>query len=130
MKAVHATIFAGPIGLAAVAAAMVATLTATAAASNNPPAMRLRFGDLDLTTQRGIATLYERLITAAEGVCGPAYITGSLIPTPAHVACKEKAIADAVVKIGRPALTQYYLARGGHPTEDTAAVERGVPPRG
>lgn len=128
MKTVHATLCARGIGLVFLASTFLPALSASPAnAGDDAPANTVRFGDLNLTSPHGVATLYKRIVSAAESVCGPAFITGSLLPRPSYVACRKKAIADAVAKIDRPELTRYYLAREGHLTEqDTAGIGGGA----
>ncbi len=55
-------------------------------------AVTVRFGDLDLGTAEGVATLNERIAAAARRVCP---MSGSLEERRIHAQCTEKAIATA-----------------------------------
>ena len=41
------------------------------AATRDAPGVVVRFGDLDLNSQTGVASLHKRIRNAAESVCGP-----------------------------------------------------------
>lgn len=92
--------------LAAIATTLV-SLTAAAGESENaidtPPSMTVKYGDLDLTTQQGISTLYHRLSIAAERVC-PAVDNQNLSALRHARACQSEAIERAVRSIGNPML--------------------------
>jgi UrcA family protein len=68
----------------------------------------VQFRDLDLSKVEGVTKLYGRISHAARDVCDP-------LATQWHPAeyrtCVDKAIADAVVKVNRPLLSQYHQLR-------------------
>jgi len=115
------------ISLVLLAAAVSRVPAASADSSAEAPAIRVHFGDLNLASPQGVAALYNRIVYAAEIVCGPKLATGSMIPLPSYIACSKKAIADAVAKIDRVNLTRYYLMREGQqPVHDAAVAGHGA----
>jgi len=54
------------------------------------------YGDLDLTTRAGLATLYRRIDVAAGYACGSRYLTGSRAVSAYWLACKARATQDAI----------------------------------
>jgi UrcA family protein len=108
---------------------LVSTLTATAAvagllfagaATAGGPAstatvevarVAVSYGDLDLDTEHGAATLQRRIAAAARQVCGA--------PSPRELRlyqkaqeCTTAAIARAVEEVGSPRLAKLHAARG------------------
>lgn len=61
---------------------------------NAPRTMLVRFGDLDLKSDSGKATLGRRIAYAAATVCGPADQL-SYFSRKANLACEDDAIANA-----------------------------------
>jgi UrcA family protein len=75
MKKAPAPTWVGGIGLAFLTAASIsAPLAKSADSTARPPAMTLRFNDLNLGSARGNAALYCHTVSAAEIVCGQAEI--------------------------------------------------------
>jgi UrcA family protein len=75
-----------------------------------PVTRTVNFADLDLTNTRGVATLYQRIKTAADKVCefngSRAYETMLV-----HVhRCTKQAIAQAVRDVNCAELTSLHLA--------------------
>jgi UrcA family protein len=86
---------------------------ADAASPQDPPAVIVRFADLDLSHSQGAAVLYRRLKSAAETVCG---VEGSVLSRDlgSHKRsqeCIRSALDAAVAKVNQPALTAYYRAQ-------------------
>jgi UrcA family protein len=77
---------------------------------NAQPSLKVSFGDLDLTSRQGTATLYFRIRNAARTVCGP---VDRLLPDDwwGWTRCVNNAIADAVAKVGDANLTAYHRIR-------------------
>jgi UrcA family protein len=96
----------------------LAGVGAQATAFDRPQTRVVHYGDLDLSTDRGIRTLYRRIEIAARAVCGEAERPESLLPTASFRSCTAGAIDSAVAKISRPALTAYY-ERGARVRGDT-----------
>ena len=87
--------------------------TITAAADDLAvPQATIRFGDLNLASPQGAKVLYERIVSASYIVCQPFDRDRNDQPAPfAAQACQRKLIADAVTKIGKPALYAAYNNR-------------------
>jgi UrcA family protein len=74
------------------------------------PRVTVRFGDLDLSKPQGAEALYRRIRAAAEQVCRR--LDGMDLGSKARASdCREKAIADAVNTLNRPALLDLYRAK-------------------
>ncbi len=74
------------------------------------PSLKVSFGDLDLTSSQGTATLYSRIRNAARTVCGP---VDRLLPDDwwDWTRCVNDTIADAVAKVGDANLKAYHRIR-------------------
>jgi UrcA family protein len=100
--------------LAAVSAALL-TVSGIAAASPTPideqPSTVVKYGDLDLSTQAGISTLYRRLSAAARQVC-PLGDIRDLGEFSRSRACQTEAVNRALRVVGGPALA--LVERHGH----------------
>ncbi len=80
--------------------------------SNDAPTMLVKFADLDLSHVEGATRLYGRIRLAAEDVCAPSEGPGLA----GHVqkqSCIDRAISDAVAKVGNPVLTALYRQKTG-----------------
>ena len=73
------------------------------------PQIVVHFADLDLTRAEGATVLYQRLEAAAEVVCGRE--DRDIERSVQFKKCVQRAIANAVANVGRPAVTTYYRAR-------------------
>jgi UrcA family protein len=83
-----------------------------AADSFEPLKETVKFGDLDVSHPQGAAVLYARIRAAAKNVCSP--YDGSGFPAKMRLdACVNKAIADAVATVDKPALSAVYSAKMG-----------------
>lgn len=72
----------------------------------------VKFGDLDASTPQGAAKLYRRISKAAQNVCGVHEIPGHDVYFRMSVrSCVQKAIADAVIKVGEPQLLTVYNSK-------------------
>jgi UrcA family protein len=92
---------------------LCSSLAALPAAANSPepPKVTVKFGDLDISREKGAAVLYRR-IRAALDVCSP--FDGSGVTAKTHLnACVDRAVAGAVVAVGKPALMDIYSAKTG-----------------
>jgi len=72
----------------------------------------VKFGDLDISTPQGATALYGRIRSAAGNVCLPIYSSDN-VGSQLNDACLQKVIADAVMKVNRPALSAVYEAKYG-----------------
>ena len=92
-------------------ASPLSALAASVATLEEPPASRVvKYGDLDLSHNAGVAALYSRIRSAAREVCEPmdAVIMKMLR---LRYDCRQEAVARAIDDINSPALTSYYLTR-------------------
>jgi len=88
----------------------LALATPAGAASAPPPAERtISAAGVDFHDPDAVRDLYARLRAAADAVCD-SYAANSRV-TQADVACSSQALAAAVRKLDRPALTAFH---GGH----------------
>jgi UrcA family protein len=77
---------------------------------DEPASRVVRYGDLDLSRDSGVATLYLRINSAARAVCEPLDAM-MLRVLRERFDCRQEAIARAVSDVNSPALTSYYLAK-------------------
>jgi UrcA family protein len=80
--------------------------------SSAPSARVVKYADLDLAREAGIAALYGRLRSAAREVCQP-LDPHDLASLDAARRCERQAIERAVADVGAPALTSYYRRAAG-----------------
>ena len=112
-----------------IAAAVLGTLAAgfagvSAAADNSEVRSEtVHYADLNLSSPQGAAALYRRIKWAARDVCG---WNDDVLEMQADArACVEKAIADAVTRVGRLELTAIYNANHRqHLAVTFAAIQR------
>jgi UrcA family protein len=93
-------------------------LSAAAMAGNRPaspsdgaPRVVVHYDDLDLTSEQGALTLYQRISGAAKEVCPSARGPG-LLPMQLRRACIASAIERAVSDVNSPTLATVVAARG------------------
>ena len=79
----------------------------------------VKYGDLNLSNQQGASALYRRIVLAAHQVCDS---TQDLSAPAKAKACRDKAIADAVTKVGHPGLIAVYSANNRQPLPATVAA--------
>lgn len=72
----------------------------------------VRFADLNLDNDDGVAALYRRLRLAAESVCGPQSLraAGALMTLRANRQCYDQTLDRAVAEIGHAALEDLHGA--------------------
>jgi UrcA family protein len=110
------------IVLSGVIASSFAALPAAQAENFDAPRVKVKFGDLDVSHPQGAAMLYRRIKLAAETVCSPFWATGFIAQADGYD-CVRHAIAEAVITVNQPALTQVYGAKNRAPlTSRTAAL--------
>ena len=100
-------------------ALLLGLIGAAQASAGETAGIRVRYGDLDLATNAGVHTLYERISGAARTVCG--FEGTALIEQSLWNTCYRGAIADAVAKVNSPLLTALQT---GHPAGTTMAMLR------
>ena len=110
----------------AIVSAVASSFAVVCAAADDTETVSVvvKFGDLNISNTQGAATLYGRIVAAAQNVCGP-YDSSDVFHhgTRARVnACVHKAIADAVTKVGQPELFAVYNTRNRQPLPITVAA--------
>jgi UrcA family protein len=80
------------------------------AAGEKPLQVRVRFADLDISSQEGAHALYYRIRWAALEVCSPIQSRGYYM-IDRRDACIDEAITNAVNTVNRPALTAIWTAK-------------------
>jgi UrcA family protein len=102
------------VALAASLACLVGSAQVLAApweASWEAHSVRVRFGDLDITTSAGAAALYHRIEAAARVTCE--YEDHPLVRPPSTERCSSSAISAAVASVNSPLLSAVHAARRG-----------------
>jgi len=115
MNALNTSIRFRGILAATILGATVAGLPAVGAAGD-PSSVRtvtVGYSDLSVSSPEGAASLYRRIVWAARQVCEAPDDT--LASREDSRACVNKAIADAVTKVGQPELAAVYNARNAQP---------------
>ncbi|MDE2050905.1 MAG: UrcA family protein [Gammaproteobacteria bacterium] len=108
--------------LTSLAAASLPFLTSPCQAAapttaEEPAAITVRFGDLNLHSRAGIDVLYQRIAAAARDVCGGDTNTRSLADWSQSRLCRQQSIARAVATVGIPELLAVYTQRNGRPID-------------
>jgi len=104
---------------AAMAFTVIATCTVIGAigsahaASADSRALKVRYSDLNLSTEQGSLALYGRIVAAANRVCAPDDIRDLRAVATAR-ACREEAISKAVRDVNSPMLASIYAERLRH----------------
>ena len=99
-----------PLALALV----LGVIGATQASADEPAAIRVGYGDLDLATGAGAHTLYERIAGAARTVCG--FEGTGLVEQSLWNRCYRGAIAGAIAQVNSPLLSAVQTGRPARPT--------------
>jgi UrcA family protein len=71
----------------------------------------VKFGDLNLNSQAGIASLHKRIRNAAESVCSQLE-TRILGLRGAYDQCIDQAVAEGVAAVGNANLTHFHTVKG------------------
>ncbi len=99
------------------ALAVLVGMTAFPAAADGrlvEESLAVRYADLDLDKEAGIANLYARLRTAAERVCDLGSGPQALFLSSSERSCVTTALEQAVANVDHAALTAYHAARASH----------------
>jgi UrcA family protein len=109
-----------------VPALMLACVTGTALAQDPAGAsgrvMTVHYNDLNLSTPAGATTLYQRIVGAAQYVCGEEGYQNGIDMQNYWNACFRSAVNDAVTKVHSPLLTQLAVKERGKPAPVTAML--------
>lgn len=95
------------IKLLPVAAALALCGVANAGTVRELPSVVVKYGDLDLNTVDGIATLHARLSKAARQVCGQ-LDSRVLGLREEYELCLSDAVAQSVARVDNPRLTSFH----------------------
>jgi UrcA family protein len=108
----------------AVFGALAASFAGVAAAGN-PDLLQItvQYGDLNLSTAQGAATLYNRIRAAAQGVCWP-LDHGDVASQRQTADCTHRAIVDAVTRVDQSAVFAVYSAKNSQPLPSIVAAQR------
>ena len=102
------------LALSALAAcAAIGAVGSAHAATAGSPAVKVRYSDLNLSTEQGSIVLYGRIVAAAHEVCA-ADVFRDLRAVAAAKTCAAEAIARAVRDVNSPMLASVYAARLQH----------------
>jgi UrcA family protein len=94
----------------------------TASDNSEFPSVVVKYADLNLSSPEGANALYRRINAAARDVCRSYDLgSGSFKLAAGSDPCVRKAIADAVTKVGHPALLAIYNAKHPQPSPITVA---------
>ncbi len=101
-------------GLLLLSAAVLAMNAVPAAAADQviTRSTVVKFGDLDLASDAGAQTLYQRITRAAGKMCEDA---ADRFPLSEYRNCVTRAVADAVAKVDRQTLYAVHQSRTTHP---------------
>jgi UrcA family protein len=94
--------------LVSVAALSIAGIAgASTRVSSDVSSVVVKYGDLNLATTQGVATLHTRLRSAAKSVCAP-LDTRILGLRDAYTACVSDAITRSIADVGNENLSKYH----------------------
>jgi UrcA family protein len=100
---------------------ILALVAITSIAAADVPQQTIQFSDLNLSHPAGIETLYQRLKSASERVCGdPEGNERNLKRFFDIRTCKAEAMQRAIAQVNNPALTQYYQRKHKAPIKVAA----------
>ena len=124
MKSITKTSIASLIALLLCVAEAVMFAQNTSAAELQQ-SVSVRYADLNLDRPADVAKLYHRIADAAARACGPRELTGSHLVLPSYQRCLTDAVAQAVARVDRPALSAYHQQRlGTGPRHDSTIARR------
>ena len=81
------------------------------AATRDAPGVVVRFGDLNLNSQTGIASLHKRIRNAAESVCSSLETRILGLREPYDV-CVKEALSNGVAAVANPNLSNFHASKG------------------
>jgi UrcA family protein len=99
---------------ATIFAALTCGIATVSFASDGTDALQatVKYGDLNVSSASGAATLYSRIRAAAENVCRP-FNNRDFASQKLLAACVHKAMGGAVNEVNQPALFTIYNAKSG-----------------
>jgi UrcA family protein len=99
--------------LPAIVTAVVAMLPVVSFASNDPPAIRVVYGDLNLATPAGLDELYSRIRYAAARHCEPERVVTGTRLNSRYDQCIKDTVAMTVQKVNVKGLSTLHADRSG-----------------
>lgn len=99
--------------VALIAACGIVGFSTSAHADEITRSVTVKFGDLNLSSDQGIAKLYSRLRIAAAQVCGPEPEYAYYTDHGDWAACRQTALTRAVGGVGNPALIALHQQKTG-----------------
>ena len=102
------------VAILATGAALLCGPARAASAGPEVPSIAVQYGDLDLTSDAGIKTLYRRLQVAAKQVCS-AFAGLDIKDVIQRRACYKEALSDAVTKVDLERLTVLHRDANARP---------------
>jgi len=100
------------LALAALSACLIAAVTGAANAAEPVRSVSVAYGDLNLASEQGNSTLYNRIVAAAHQVCGASSVDIRELQFFAEErACETQAIAQAVEQVPSAKLAAIHLQR-------------------
>jgi UrcA family protein len=99
---------------ATIFAALTCSIATVSFASDSadPLQVKVKYGDLNVSSTAGATTLYNRIRVAAQGVCHPLN-NRDLASQKLFAACVHKAMSHAVNEVDQPTLSAIYNAKSG-----------------
>ena len=82
-----------------------------AAGSPDSHSVVVRYGDLNLNSQAGVASLHKRIRNAAESVCSE-LDNRVLVLRDLYHQCVSEAVSNGVTQIANPNLTNFHRSKG------------------
>jgi UrcA family protein len=102
---------------ATIFAALTSSIATVSFASDSPDALqvKVKYGDLNVSTTTGAVTLYNRLRGAADTVCRPFKPSkiGDLAASSFFTTCVQKAMSNAINEVNEPALFTVANTKNG-----------------
>ena len=93
---------------AGVGAPAMATSSARPSEQEQTREIVVRYGDLNVNTEKGAEQLYRRISYAAHEACSDIVSPSYLLLDRAYLQCRQTAMEDAVARVDRPKLTALY----------------------
>jgi UrcA family protein len=95
-------------------AALTSSIATVSFASDSPDALqvKVKYGDLNVSSISGAGTLYNRIRGAAQTVCHP-FDNADLASKKLLAACVHKAMSNAINDVNEPALFTIANAKAG-----------------
>jgi UrcA family protein len=89
----------------------LATTGIAAAATQSLDSVVVRYGDLNLNSEAGVASLHKRIRNAAESVCSP-YENRILGLRDTYDECVAEAVNNGVAAVANPNLSNFHAHKG------------------